>query len=199
MFCKNCGKELNDNAAVCLNCGVLAGRGSNYCQHCGFKPDPLASVCVNCGQYLSADAKRNAERTRRKSTVIHVSTFGDALKSCFTKYVDFSGRASRCEFWYFYLFQVLVMFIPNLLYFIGIATWEYEFEVLGLVLQSIASAALFLPSLAVGARRLHDTGRSGWNMLFALIPLVGAILLIVWWCEDSEDGSNEYGNNPKSL
>jgi uncharacterized membrane protein YhaH (DUF805 family) len=91
------------------------------------------------------------------------------------------------------------MFIPNLLYFIGIATWEDDITILGGVLQAIASCALFLPSLAVGARRLHDTSRSGWNMLFALIPLVGAILLIVWWCEDSEDGSNEYGNNPKSL
>lgn len=103
-------------------------------------------------------------------------TFGDAIKICFNKYADFNGRARRSEFWWFYLFTFIVGLIPYLGY--------------------VASIALLIPSLAVGARRLHDTGRSGWWQLLALIPCIGAIILIIWWCEDSK-GDNEHGPSPK--
>ena len=102
--------------------------------------------------------------------------FGDAIKICFNKFAEFEGRARRSEFWWWYLFTVLVGWIP----YIG---W-------------LASLVFLIPTLAVGARRLHDTGRSGWLQLLMLIPCVGNIILIIWWCEDSK-GDNEYGPSPK--
>ena len=65
------------------------------------------------------------------------------------------------------------------------------------ILSVIWSLAIFLPSLAVCIRRLHDIGKSGWWYLLAFIPLVGAIILIIWFCKDSEPGANAYGPNPK--
>ena len=102
--------------------------------------------------------------------------FGDAIKICFNKFADFEGRARRSEFWWWYLFTVLVGWIP----YIG---W-------------LASLVFLIPSLAVGARRLHDTGRSGWLQFLMLVPCIGSIILIIWWCEDSK-GDNEYGPSPK--
>ena len=61
------------------------------------------------------------------------------------------------------------------------------------------SLAVFIPSLAVSVRRLHDIGRSGWWLLLSLIPLVGAIILIIWYCTDSQPGANQYGPNPKEM
>lgn len=112
-------------------------------------------------------------------------SFGEAIKSCFNKYATFSGRARRSEFWYFALFLFLLDIIPVWIVF------PYYVGIIGL--------AMLIPSLAVSVRRLHDTGRSGVYLLFALIPLVGAILLIIWACEDSQPGANEYGPNPKGL
>lgn len=103
-------------------------------------------------------------------------SFGDAIKICFNKFADFEGRGRRSEFWWWYLFTVLVGMVP----YIG---W-------------LASIVFIIPSLAAGARRLHDTGRSGWLQLLMLIPCIGSIILIIWWCEDSK-GDNEYGPSPK--
>ena len=102
--------------------------------------------------------------------------FGDAIKICFNKFAEFEGRARRSEFWWWYLFTVLVGWIP----YIG---W-------------LASLVFLIPTLAVGARRLHDTGRSGWLQFLMLVPCIGSIILIIWWCEDSK-GDNEYGPSPK--
>lgn len=113
----------------------------------------------------------------------------DAVKSVFSQYVGFSGRARRSEYWFFVLFNFIVSFLIG---FIG--------GLLGLgFLGSIYSLAVFLPSLAVCMRRLHDVGKSGWWILLSLVPLVGAIVLIVWFCGDSQPGANQYGNNPKGL
>lgn len=97
-------------------------------------------------------------------------TFGQSIKTCFSKYATFSGRATRSEFWWFYLFSVLVGL------FLG---W---IPVLGWIL----SIALIIPQFAVGARRLRDTGRSPLNLLWILLPLVGPIILIVFWVGESK-------------
>lgn len=107
-------------------------------------------------------------------------SFGDAIKICFNKYADFEGRARRSEFWWWYLFTVLVS--------LGVG-WIP-------VVGQIVSIALLVPSYAVGARRLHDTGRSGWWQLLQL-TCVGSIILIIWWSEDSHE-DNEYGPSPKT-
>ena len=112
-------------------------------------------------------------------------SFGQAVSNCFTNYANFSGRARRSEYWYFTLFHFLINFAVGLLRIPAVS--------------SLVALALFIPSLAVGVRRLHDIGKSGWYILIALVPLVGAILLLVWECRDSDPGSNLYGPNPKGY
>ena len=111
-----------------------------------------------------------------------------------TKYADFSGRARRKEYWYFALVNVIANIV------LAIADVLIGFEIspgLG-ILRLVYTLAVFSPSLAVAVRRLHDTGRSGWWWLIALVPLVGIIVLIVFLAEDSDPGeSNYYGPNPK--
>ncbi|PKG79311.1 DUF805 domain-containing protein [Shewanella sp. Actino-trap-3] len=99
------------------------------------------------------------------------------------KYADFTGRARRKEYWMF----ILVYMIINIV-----------FAVIGLdTISAIVSLALLVPSLSIAARRLHDTGRSGWWQLILLIPIIGLIVLIVFLTQDSHD-ANDYGINPKS-
>ena len=110
-------------------------------------------------------------------------------------YAVFRGRAQRQEYWYFFLFNILISiafsFVDTLL-----ATPGTE-EGAG-VLGTIYSLAVLIPSIAVGVRRLHDTGRTGWWMLIGLIPLIGALVLIYFFVLDSQPGTNEYGVNPKN-
>jgi uncharacterized membrane protein YhaH (DUF805 family) len=108
------------------------------------------------------------------------------------KYVDFTGRARRREYWLFFLANLIIGFVLG--FVLGIA--DVPAESLSWIL-SVYQLAVFLPSLFVGVRRLHDTGRSGWWLLIALIPVIGAIILIVWYVQDSELGSNQYGPYPK--
>ena len=118
--------------------------------------------------------------------------FGEAVQSVFSKYATFSGRARRSEYWYFVLLQVIVTAVLNGLYS---ATESVAFSAI-LVLFDLA---LLVPSLAVCWRRLHDIGRRGAYYFFVLIPLVGWILLLVWMCQDSQPGANQYGPNPKGM
>jgi uncharacterized membrane protein YhaH (DUF805 family) len=115
--------------------------------------------------------------------------FADAIRSVFSKYVVFSGRARRSEFWWFFLFAVIVYIV------VGIIDAVIGSSILGL----IVSLALLLPSLAVNVRRLHDTGRSGWWILIGLIPIIGFIVLLVFECQDSQPGTNAYGPSPKEV
>ena len=105
-------------------------------------------------------------------------------------YFNFSGRARRKEYWMFTLFSTLAVI---LFAFIDHVVLGAEIGILGL----IYSLAVFIPSFAVLFRRLHDTNRSAWWILIALIPLVGAIVLLVFLCFDSEPGQNRFGVNPK--
>ncbi len=99
--------------------------------------------------------------------------FGESISVCFKKYADFNGRAARPEFWWFFLFSFLIQMV------IGVVG-------LGPAVSGIITLGLLLPSLAVGARRLHDTNRSGWWQLIALIPLIGIVVLIVFWMQDAK-------------
>lgn len=103
--------------------------------------------------------------------------FVQAIKSCLGQYATFSGRASRSEYWWFFLFQVLVMVAASML---------------GDVINGIASLALLLPALAVGARRLHDIGRTGWWQLL-LLSGIGFLVLLYWWVQPGEGAGNIYG------
>ena len=104
-------------------------------------------------------------------------------------YAVFQGRARRKEYWMFTLFSIIISIVLTIID-----------SVTGLtsVLSGIYSLAVLVPSLAVSVRRLHDTGRSGWFVLLALIPIIGSIILIVFMCGDSQE-DNQYGPNPKSV
>ncbi|MGH8554125.1 MAG: DUF805 domain-containing protein [Gammaproteobacteria bacterium] len=114
----------------------------------------------------------------------------DVLK----KYAVFGGRARRKEYWYFVLFNIL---ISILLGTIDAVTGSFSPETgLGL-LSGLYALAILIPGIAVSVRRLHDSGKSGWWLLIGLVPLVGAIVLLVFMVQDSMPGENQYGLNPK--
>jgi uncharacterized membrane protein YhaH (DUF805 family) len=102
--------------------------------------------------------------------------FGQAISTCLSKYATFSGRASRPEFWWFFLFQILVSVAASMV---------------GDTIAALASLALLLPALAVGTRRLHDIGKSGWWQLLGLTG-IGLLVLIYWWVQPTADGSNAH-------
>ena len=120
-------------------------------------------------------------------------SFVDAIKTVLSKYVTFSGRARRSEYWFWALAIVLASLVAS---FIdrGLGTDPGQ---VGPV-SGLLGLATFLPNLAVTVRRLHDTSRSGWWVLIALIPIVGAIVIIVFAVQDSH-GDNEYGPSPKAV
>ena len=109
---------------------------------------------------------------------------------CWKKFVDFNGRARRQEYWMFVLFS-----------FLASVALQIVDGILGTAgaLAGIYGLAALIPSLAVTVRRLHDTDRSGWMILISLIPIVGAIVLLVFLCSDSKPGDNRFGANPKGL
>lgn len=115
-------------------------------------------------------------------------TFKKAVERCFKKYSNFSGRASRAEFWYFYLFNFLVSFVLG---FIVGALGGEDSSLLRLV--DFYSLATLLPILAVATRRLHDTGRSGWWILIVFTG-IGIFVLIYWLIQKGDDDTNEYGH-----
>ena len=118
--------------------------------------------------------------------------FVGALK----KYAVFEGRARRREYWFYVLFWVIIAVVLNVVdRMLGFYSTEMSMGMLG----GIFWLATLLPSLAVGARRLHDTGRSGWWLLIGLIPIIGMIVLIVFFALDSQPGTNAYGPNPKGV
>ncbi|MDI1271487.1 MAG: DUF805 domain-containing protein [Polaromonas sp.] len=101
--------------------------------------------------------------------------FGQAISTCFSKYATFSGRASRPEFWWFSLFQILMMIAASLF---------------GDIVADLVALALLLPALAVGARRLHDIGKSGWWQLIAL-TIIGLLVLIYWWAQPGNSDASD--------
>ena len=122
-------------------------------------------------------------------------TFQQAVRTVvLEKYADFNGRARRSEFWWYALFAALVGAVASVL-----DALLFDSNLSGgqlTPIRSLVNLALLLPGLAVGARRLHDTGRSGWWQLIAL-TVIGVIVLIVWWVQDSKPETNQHGPSPK--
>jgi uncharacterized membrane protein YhaH (DUF805 family) len=115
--------------------------------------------------------------------------FQTSVKTCFNKYADFTGRARRSELWWFALFA-FVLGLITMAIDAAIGSW-------GLI-NAIGSIAVLLPSIAVGVRRLHDRDMSGWFYLIVLIPVIGAIALLVIFCLKGTDGPNRFGTDPLS-
>lgn len=130
-------------------------------------------------------------------------SFTDAIKKVFSNYANFSGRARRSEYWNWTLFNLLVSAIlggvtggiTGVITSGGIDSTLVSGVSSGV--STVWAVATFIPSLAVCVRRLHDIGKSGWSYLVALIPLVGWIIVVVWFLKDSQKGANQYGDCEK--
>ena len=130
-------------------------------------------------------------------------TFSESIKTCLGKWITWEGRAARSEYWYFVLFgflcQIAAMVVDRVLgtgfKMANPMTGMEQSMGYGWV-YLLTALALLLPSLAALIRRLHDTDRSGWWYWIALIPLIGAILLLVWLCSRGTNGNNRFGSDP---
>lgn len=109
-------------------------------------------------------------------------SFGQAIQMALNGYATFTGRSSRSEYWWWFLFTAIV----------GCAVGIFDSN----ILSSIVSLLLLLPNIAISVRRLHDINKAGWWYLINLIPLVGQIIFIIWACRDSDMYPNEYGDVP---
>jgi uncharacterized membrane protein YhaH (DUF805 family) len=125
-------------------------------------------------------------------------SFMDATKSCLQQYVGFSGRASRSEYWFAYLSFIVAVMGMFTLSIVSLFVVEALATLMGL-LTFVLYLGGFLPLLAVSVRRLHDLGKSGWMMLLGFVPIVGGILLLVWFVSDGEAFDNAYGAVPTNT
>jgi uncharacterized membrane protein YhaH (DUF805 family) len=106
------------------------------------------------------------------------------------KYVDFSGRSRRKEYWMFFLFNIIIAVVLGIIEgILGIAG----------VISGLYCLAILLPGIAVTIRRLHDTDRSGWWILVGLVPIIGGLVLLFFMIQDGKPGENQYGPNPKGA
>jgi uncharacterized membrane protein YhaH (DUF805 family) len=112
--------------------------------------------------------------------------FGQAISSGFSNYVNFSGRSCRSEYWFWVLFVLIA----------DVVAIAIDAAIGMQIVSSLFGLAVLLPGLAVTVRRLHDLDRTGWWIFLGLIPLVGAIILIIWFCSKGTDGLNRFGADP---
>lgn len=114
--------------------------------------------------------------------------FGEAISTCMGKYGTFSGRASRSEFWWFMLFTILMDWGSTI---VSRATFGFEDPMVD-IFPLIVSLVFFVPAIAAGSRRLHDIGKSGWWQLLSIIPIIGWILIIVWFATNTKSEGDKY-------
>jgi uncharacterized membrane protein YhaH (DUF805 family) len=115
--------------------------------------------------------------------------FTQAISSGFHNYINFTGRAARSEYWFWTLFTVLVSIVASLIDLGLFRSFDFS------PLSTIVSLGTLLPSLAVAVRRLHDLDRTGWWLLL-VITVIGAIVLLVWFCMRGTAGANRFGPDP---
>ena len=169
----------------CQNCGHDNTEDAQFCGICGTQQDQSAA---------SVSEVRSEAAYRGSSGELSMVEFGEAIKLGFNNFGTFSGRATRAELWWFYLFSVISFY--GLLFIFGIlAVISGSAAIVGI--GYVLGILIFgIPQLALSSRRLHDTGRSGWWYLLNFVPF-GAIFLIVWWCMKGDKGPNKYGPDPR--
>lgn len=196
MYCSNCGTALDENSNFCPKCGKPCAKGTQTGQGAPpsagastpppnggqrSTPPPQAGYQRPTGYQQQAGNQQRAGSQQQtgyaRMAPVRAISFGDAIKLYFTQYVQFEGRATRSEYWWVFLFNFIVGLVLSVVFF---------------PLSIVYSLAVLLPSLGLHWRRMHDTGRSGAFTLLALIPFVGAIIVLVFCCFDS-DGDNIYG------
>lgn len=156
----------------CPKCGNLLNDNEKYCRSCGAKVE-------------RSESKVNAPCDHPHGTTeLPPVTLGEAVRLFFTRYVDFEGRSRRSEFWGAQLALWVCSALVNLV-------------LRDSMLTSFWSLATFLPGLAVSIRRLHDIGKSWVYYLWNLLPVAGQIILLYYYCKDSEPHANAWGESPK--
>ena len=218
MFCKNCGTKLNDTASFCSNCGtrVTAAGVNTFTGKSGDETvklyddptvfDPAHNTYSGASSeaqnrqkfhdtsngYSGVNWSQNPQPDARQTTAKHNGSvsFSEAIKLYFVNYANFSGRASKSEYWWSYLFNFLVLVV--------FATISRIIPAASLALQMIYqlySLAVIVPGISIVVRRLHDIGKSGKYYFILFIPIVGSIIMIVWLCRGSVS-TNEWGPGP---
>ncbi len=116
----------------------------------------------------------------------------EAVISVFKNWKDFNGRSRRSEYWYFLLFNIiLVLVLLILMWITGLTFFYYIGRIYGLI--------ALIPGWAVAIRRMHDINKNPWNLLWAILPVIGTIMVLIWLAKDSYPGENEHGPNPKGI
>lgn len=138
---------------------------------------------------------QNASQTRNENG--QLSLFALFLEALTKRYAQFSGRASKREFWGFMLFRMVAVVA---IFFVTVIMFEINESLGGIfsLLCWLFAIALVIPDLSVGVRRLHDIGKSGWWFLIGLVPLIGPIWLIILWCQASVNEDNQWGGLPEN-
>lgn len=217
-ICKTCGTKLNDDAAFCYICGGNAEQADTIKAPIDFDNREETSVLNDNSldeettvlnddnpyqnmysqypvqqppvqtyenPYYKQDYQQSNNQSAR-ANMVEKPSFKDCYIKFWKNYTNFSGRARRSEYWYVVLANVLVSLVSMIPY-------------VGPVIGGLYTIAVLVPTLALMVRRLHDLGKDWYYIFFALIPLAGQIILLVWFCTDSQAGENEFGKNPKGI
>jgi uncharacterized membrane protein YhaH (DUF805 family) len=211
MACPACAESVLVEAKKCKHCGVMIAEAAaqfapQQCGACAEMTDTSSGTCTHCGERVSPGAAQTASGTGGpaqpwvkngaspqtpppvRAKPLKVS-FGEAVALAFKNYATFDGRATRGEFWWFALFNAVIVWSLSLAAVFpgseglqGLFLWAYWGWVL----------ATLVPYLALYARRLHDVDRSGWSWLWSL-TIIGAIPVFIWFCTKGDEHANRFG------
>lgn len=206
--CMECGHIVSSNAISCPQCG--APLKSEWAQNRQYK-NPYAgndfyqypsnrqmkhAGCDTQNSYAQDDSSYSPHSDHWTLDYPRV-TYREAVSACFSKYATFSGRARRSEYWFWWLFNILISI--SICCFLGVFLADDNEGAIGVlvIISILYSLVVFLPGLAVLVRRLHDIGKRGSNVFWLLLPIVGWIMMFAWLLRDSDSFENEYGPSPK--
>ena len=188
-FCPQCGAEVN--GSFCPQCGAIIEAVNTSSQSAGTDGNPFQA-----GSQAPSNAGLRMGSFGGGAGAADVPTFSEAFPMVMKKFATFSGRASRPEFWYFWLTCFLVNFIFNMI--VQLVGQESAVSNIVAIVQGLFSLAVIIPYIAVAVRRLHDTNRTGWWCLLLLVPVIGWIILLIFLAGAPTPGTNMYGPQPRS-
>lgn len=200
-FCHNCGNPTSEDASFCLQCGAsLQPASEGKCPQCGQENDLNDQFCGECGTSLFA-TPAGYQHTPNDSQQLPMVGFGEAITLALKKTFTYSGRARRSEFWWWVLLTVLISFVP--------------------ILGAILALFMWIPTVSLTARRLHDVGRSGWwqllpwafgiggfiivfstellGVILVISAFISSIALFVLYILKGNLGPNQYGPDPRQF
>ena len=181
-YCPQCGSEVNGR--FCFRCGAEVDAGYTTGRYARNNGNPYQA---------GSQTSQNAD-IESGSDVPEIPSFIQAFPMVMKKYAKFSGRASRPEFWYFWLTCILVNFVFSMI--VQLVGPESAVTNIVAIVQGLFSLAVVIPQIACGVRRLHDTNRTGWWCRLLLVPVIGWIYLLIWLVGVPTPGPNKYGPQP---